>query len=79
MNNNSHRLSRPVYELLPYLYMALGLLGFLGAWLMAGSLWSDVLLVLGAAGVVVGFMIFLRRRDYRANKERYNSSSLKDQ
>jgi hypothetical protein len=79
MNDNPHRISRPVYELLPFLYIGVGLPGFLGAWLMAGSLWSDVSLLLGVAGVVVGLVILLRRRDYRTNKERYNSASLKDQ
>jgi hypothetical protein len=79
MNNNTRRISRPLYELLPYLYMGVGLLGFLCAWLLAGSIWSDISLLLGVAGVVVGLVILLRRRDYRTNKERYNSASLKDQ
>lgn len=75
-DNPAHRLSKPVYETLPYLYIAAGALGFLGAYLLAGSFWSDVSLVLGIAGVLVGLVLILRRRDYRTNRERYRGGPL---
>ncbi len=78
MENPNLRLSRPLYELLPYLYILAGLLGFLGAWLLAGKIWSDISLVIGIAGLLAGLVILLKRRDYRTNRARYTGASLED-
>jgi hypothetical protein len=78
MENRTVRLSRPLYELLPYLYIVAGLLGFGGAYLLAGRIWSDVALVLGIVCVLAGLVILLKRRDYRANRARYSGGSLED-
>ena len=78
MDNRTVRISKPLYEMLPYLYVGAGLLGFLGAYLLAGRIWSDISLVLGIGCVLGGLVVFLRRRDYRTNKERYPGTSTED-
>lgn len=70
------QLSRPLYESLPYLYIAAGLCGFLGGYLLAGKIWSDLLLIAGAVGVLGGLVLILRRRDYRSR--RYTGAPLDD-
>jgi len=66
---------RPVYELLPYLYMGIG------AALVAGALLIDqgprgLLMLLGAAVLTAGLVLWMRRRDYRATEREYDSHSL---
>ena len=69
-------LARPFYECLPYLYMGAGAL-FLGAsWYLTDGAWPVMLLLAGALCLVAGLMLWLRRRDYRANQSEYNSRSL---
>ena len=74
------RLSRPVYEGLPWLYMAFGL-GALGvSYLLAvhGAL-SHAIGLVGLVALVYGIVVFLRRRDYRALRSEYgNPDSLND-
>jgi hypothetical protein len=66
-------LSKPVYESLPYMYMALGV-GALGASYAYGlAVWSDVLLLSGFVALVLGLVVALKRRDYRIQKRRYGS------
>jgi len=73
-------LSRPVYEGLPWFYMAFGL-GSLGvSYLLAahGAL-SHAIGFLGLVALVYGIVVFLRRRDYRALRSEYgNPDSLSD-
>jgi hypothetical protein len=71
-------LAKPVYELLPYIYMSIGIALLIAAWFTTGSPWPETLLVLGSLGLLVGLTIWLRRRDYRTTQARYNSSSLDD-
>lgn len=69
-------LARPVYEFLPYLYMGAGAL-FLGAsWYLNEGVWPMLLLAAGALSLIAGMVLWLRRRDYRANQSEYNSRSL---
>ncbi len=73
------RLSRPVYESLPYLYMGLGLgvLGFSFYW--REPPWSDALILAGLLLVVGGLVLVLRRRDYRIQKRRYGQELDEDE
>jgi len=73
-------LSRPVYEGLPWFYMACGLAALLASYLLAahGAL-SLVVGALGLAALLYGFVVLLRRRDYRALRSQYgNPDSLSD-
>ncbi len=76
MENRTVRLSKPLYELLPYFYIGAGLLGFLGAHLLAGKIWSDIALVVGIVCVLGGAVLLLRRKDYRDSRSRYSGGSL---
>ena len=65
------RLSRPVYESLPYGYMLAGaaVLGASFLWRAAG--WSNLLAVFGVILIVAGLALALKRRDYRIQRRRY--------
>jgi len=65
-------LSRPVYEGLPWFYMAFGVAALGVSYLLAahGAL-SFAIGVLGLAVLVYGIVVFLRRRDFRALRSEY--------
>jgi hypothetical protein len=66
---------RPIYEALPYVYMGSGV-GFLGAAYLMERGPRGLLLVLGAAGLTLGLVLWMRRRDYRASRREYDTHSL---
>jgi hypothetical protein len=73
-------LSRPVYEGLPWFYMAFGLGALAVSYLLAahGAL-SHAIGLSGLAALVYGIVVFLRRRGYRALSREYgNPDSLND-
>ncbi len=69
-------LVKPLYELLPYGYMAAGVALLFFSWAATGSVLPTVLLVLGCLSLLAGLTIWLRRRDYRTTQAQYNSRSL---
>jgi hypothetical protein len=71
-------LARPVYELLPYLYMLVGLVLLGAAWFVEMSTLPSVFLVVGVLSMMAGVVLWLRRRDYRTRQSEYNSRSLED-
>jgi hypothetical protein len=71
-------ISRPVYELLPYLYMVLGAALLAAAWMVEISFWPSVFLALGALSLMAGLVLWLRRKDYRSKQAEYDSRSLDD-
>jgi hypothetical protein len=71
-------LARPVYELLPYLYMLVGLVLLGAAWFVEMSTLPRVFLVVGVLSMMAGVVLWLRRRDYRTRQSEYNSRSLED-
>jgi hypothetical protein len=73
------RIARPLYESLPYLYIAIGLAAVAAsfAWRMAD--WSGLLAGFGAVAVLGGLVLVLRRRDYRIQKRRYGSEFDEDE
>ena len=73
-------LSRPVYEGLPWAYIAFGLTALLISYLLAahGAL-SFTLGAIGLAALLYGIVVLLRRRDYRELRSQYgNPDSLTD-
>ncbi|HEY4646550.1 MAG TPA: hypothetical protein VIH25_09750 [Steroidobacteraceae bacterium] len=78
MENRVVRLSKPLYETLPYIYMLAGALAIGASYLLGDSIWADVVLVLGIFCVLGGIIVILRRRDYRANRAEYPGTSLDD-
>jgi hypothetical protein len=58
-------ISKPFYEILPYIYMASGL-ALLGASLYLNYwYWPTICLVSGIACLIFGLFVFLKRRDFR--------------
>ena len=73
------RLSKPVYELLPYAYVLAGVLALVGAFFVDSTLWADVVLILGVICLIAGIVVLLRRRDARANRAEYKGGALDEQ
>ena len=69
-------LARPVYEALPYAYMAIGAVLIGSAWWVDARTLPSVLMVAGVLTVVGGLVLWIHRRDYRRNQSEYNSHSL---
>jgi hypothetical protein len=67
------RISRPLYEALPYAYMVIGAaaVGASFAWRVAN--WSGILAVFGLVACLGGLVLALRRRDYRIQKRHYGA------
>jgi hypothetical protein len=66
------RLSRPLYEGLPWLYAACGVLALAASYLQS-SPWLSFLF--GAPGLILllaGIVVWLRRRDYRRMRAQYD-------
>lgn len=71
-------LPRAVYEALPLAYVTGGLALCVGSYRAPQAPWTDVAFALGAAGIVVGLVLLLRRRTYRDDAARYDSRALDD-
>jgi hypothetical protein len=72
MPRSSPHFSRPVYEGLPWVYIIFGLGALIASYLVAArGVLSLSVGVLGLLCLVGGFVVLLRRRDYRALRSRY--------
>ena len=68
------RLARPLYEALPWLYIAGGLAALGASYLLASYLFASLLVgVFGLASLVGGIAVVLRRREYRAFRSHYGN------
>ena len=78
MQRPSPHFSRPVYEGLPWIYILFGLGTLLASYLLAARGTVSLLIgLLGLVCVIGGFVLLLRRRDYRALRSQYaNPDSL---
>jgi hypothetical protein len=68
------RLSRPVYESLPYVYMGLGAGALVFSYYWRVPVWSDVVVGVGLLSLVCGLVLVLKRRDYRIQQRRYGGN-----
>lgn len=71
-------IARPLYELLPYIYMILGLALLGAAWIVEAHALPSVLMLIGALSLLGGLVLWLRRRDYRTRQAQYDARSLED-
>ncbi|HEY5559733.1 MAG TPA: hypothetical protein VIK49_08395 [Steroidobacteraceae bacterium] len=67
------RISRPLYELLPYAYMLIGAAAVATSFLWRVPGWSDLMAGLGMIAIVSGLVLVLRRRDYRIQQRHYGA------
>ena len=73
-------LSRPLYEGLPWLYVAGGAAALFGSYISPNRAASILIGVLGLLGILGGIVVLLRRRDFREMRSQYgdSDSSLSD-
>jgi hypothetical protein len=67
------RIARPLYESLPYAYIAIGAAAVGASFAWRGAQWSWILAAFGLAAVVGGLVLALRRRDYRIQRRHYGA------
>ncbi len=71
-------IARPIYELLPYAYMLVGLALLGAAWLIEAGRLPGVFMLIGSLSLMAGLVLWLRRRDYRTRQSQYDAHSLDD-
>ena len=71
MEPSRKRFSRPVYEGLPWFYIACGVVALGGSYLLPSGLLEVLVAVAGLIGLLGGLVILLRRRDYREMRSQY--------
>lgn len=70
-------LSRPMYEGLPWLYIAGGLVALGVSYLLGDSrAWGLIAGLGGLAALLGGVVVLLRRRDYRELRSQYGQPDL---
>jgi hypothetical protein len=68
------RLSRSVYESLPYAYLLLGVGAFAVSFIWRSEDWSELVAGFGLIVLLTGLVLVLKRRDYRIQKRRYGAA-----
>ena len=58
-------LSKPFYELLPYIYLLAGVSLLLASLYLDYWFWPTLCLIFGILCLVLGLFVLLRRRDFR--------------
>ncbi|MGC1522815.1 MAG: hypothetical protein WA803_14830, partial [Steroidobacteraceae bacterium] len=70
------RLARPVYEGLPYVYMAIGGLAIFLFYLDPVGLHGVIAFAIGIIAAVAALTLFLRRRDFRELSREYSGETI---
>jgi hypothetical protein len=65
-------LAKPLYELLPYYYIVLGVTALAAALYVNYWYWPQICTAVGFAGLVGGLAVLLKRKDYRSSRSRLN-------
>jgi hypothetical protein len=71
-------IARPIYELLPYIYMLLGAVLIGIAWFLNMETLPGLMLGIGSLSLLAGIVLWLRRKDYRTRQSEYTNKSLDD-
>ena len=61
-------LSKPIYEALPFYYIAIGLVALLARLYVDYWYWPLICTVVGIGSLVAGLLVWLKRRDHRAER-----------
>ena len=70
------RLARPVYESLPFVYMAIGGLAIFLFYIDPSSTHAAVAFLIGVILETAGLTLLLRRQDYRALSREYSGETI---
>jgi hypothetical protein len=70
------RLSRPVYESLPLVYMVIGAVGVTVFYLDPPDTSGKVAFLIGVCAEIAALTLFLRRLDYRALSREYSGETI---
>ena len=61
-------LSKPLYEALPYYYMAAGVIALAASTYLDYWLWPLICIGVGLVCLIAGLVVWLKRRDYRRRR-----------
>jgi hypothetical protein len=61
-------LSKPVYEALPYYYVALGVIALVARIYMDWWYWPTICLAIGVLGIGSGVAVWFKRRSHRRSE-----------
>jgi hypothetical protein len=70
------RLARPVYEILPFAYVAIGCVAILVSYFDGAGARAAFAFALGLAAQIAGLTLWLRRQDYRELRRRYSGEAI---
>lgn len=70
------RLSKPLYESLPLLYVVIGVSAIVIAYFEPGRIRSVIAFVIGLLAAIAALTVFLHRQDRRALSREYRGDSL---
>jgi hypothetical protein len=79
MSASRHRLSRPVYEGLPWVYLLGGLFALIASYLQTSAALSVALGLPGLLALMAGAVVLLRRRGYRRLRAQYRAPDALDE
>jgi hypothetical protein len=79
MSAAHHKLSRPVYESLPWAYLLGGMALLLGSYFQTSEGWSVLLGLPGLLALLAGVVVLLRRRGYRRLRAQYDAPHALDE
>jgi hypothetical protein len=63
-------LPKPVYESVPFCYLAIGAALLGGAFQLDTGRWTEACAGIGVVALVAGLVLILRRKGYRASRSR---------
>ena len=63
-------LSKPLYEALPFYYIAIGLIALIARLYVNYWYWPAICTVVGIGSLIAGSLVWLKRRDHRARSAR---------
>ena len=69
--SSEKRLARPIYEALPWFYILCGIAALVASYLNPSRLLSFGLGIAGLVATLGGFVLLLRRRDFRKPRADY--------
>jgi predicted MFS family arabinose efflux permease len=61
-------LSKPLYEALPFYYIAIGLIALIAGLYVNYWYWPAICTVVGIVSLIAGSVVWVKRRDYRTNR-----------